>query len=135
MFVLCLITFLCVLIQDRVIINRLDSVCHAILKGKWPSSSEQYDSPGVIAANSCLANSLAQHHQQRASFLSTSSSSVSVPGQSRVQPASHGLGFPLPPPLTRLPKVRIGQNKGLLYDSLILTVYVYCIFTVSCHGS
>uniref|UniRef100_A0A8C3G7H4 Chromodomain helicase DNA binding protein 6 n=1 Tax=Cyclopterus lumpus TaxID=8103 RepID=A0A8C3G7H4_CYCLU len=32
--------------KDRVIINRLDSICHAILKGKWPSSSEQYDSPG-----------------------------------------------------------------------------------------
>uniref|UniRef100_A0A672FQI1 Chromodomain helicase DNA binding protein 6 n=1 Tax=Salarias fasciatus TaxID=181472 RepID=A0A672FQI1_SALFA len=31
--------------QDRVIISRLDSICHAILKGKWPSSSEQYDSP------------------------------------------------------------------------------------------
>uniref|UniRef100_A0A8C6UFG1 DNA helicase n=1 Tax=Neogobius melanostomus TaxID=47308 RepID=A0A8C6UFG1_9GOBI len=50
-------------LQDRVIINRLDSICHAILKGKWPSSNEQYDSPSVLAANSCLANSLAQHHQ------------------------------------------------------------------------
>uniref|UniRef100_A0A087Y061 DNA helicase n=1 Tax=Poecilia formosa TaxID=48698 RepID=A0A087Y061_POEFO len=34
--------------KDRVIINRLDSICHAILKGKWPSSSEQYDSPGSV---------------------------------------------------------------------------------------
>uniref|UniRef100_A0AAX7UZB3 DNA helicase n=1 Tax=Astatotilapia calliptera TaxID=8154 RepID=A0AAX7UZB3_ASTCA len=57
--------------KDRVIINRLDSICHAILKGKWPSSSEQYDSPAALAANSCLANSLAQHHQHRAGFLST----------------------------------------------------------------
>ncbi|KAK7915970.1 hypothetical protein WMY93_011731 [Mugilogobius chulae] len=69
--------------KDRVIINRLDSVCHAILKGKWPSSNEQYDSPGVLAANSCLANSLAQQQQQRAGFLSTSS--VSVPGQAGLQ--------------------------------------------------
>uniref|UniRef100_A0A3P8NWU5 DNA helicase n=1 Tax=Astatotilapia calliptera TaxID=8154 RepID=A0A3P8NWU5_ASTCA len=38
--------------KDRVIINRLDSICHAILKGKWPSSSEQYDSPAALAANS-----------------------------------------------------------------------------------
>uniref|UniRef100_A0A8C3ADT1 Chromodomain helicase DNA binding protein 6 n=1 Tax=Cyclopterus lumpus TaxID=8103 RepID=A0A8C3ADT1_CYCLU len=59
--------------KDRVIINRLDSICHAILKGKWPSSSEQYDSPG-----SCLANSLAQHHQHRVSFLPAAASS-SVP--------------------------------------------------------
>uniref|UniRef100_A0A8C3ADK0 Chromodomain helicase DNA binding protein 6 n=1 Tax=Cyclopterus lumpus TaxID=8103 RepID=A0A8C3ADK0_CYCLU len=56
--------------KDRVIINRLDSICHAILKGKWPSSSEQYDSPG-----SCLANSLAQHHQHRVSFLPAAASS------------------------------------------------------------
>uniref|UniRef100_A0AAX7U1F7 DNA helicase n=1 Tax=Astatotilapia calliptera TaxID=8154 RepID=A0AAX7U1F7_ASTCA len=57
--------------SPQVIINRLDSICHAILKGKWPSSSEQYDSPAALAANSCLANSLAQHHQHRAGFLST----------------------------------------------------------------
>ncbi|XP_013870801.1 chromodomain-helicase-DNA-binding protein 6 isoform X2 [Austrofundulus limnaeus] len=88
--------------KDRVIINRLDSICHAILKGKWPSSSEQYDSPGSLAANSCLPNSLAQH---RASFLpTTASGSASVLGQPRVQQTSPGLGFPIPPPLTRLPK-------------------------------
>ncbi|KAM9361231.1 chromodomain-helicase-DNA-binding protein 6 [Symphorus nematophorus] len=89
--------------KDRVIINRLDSICHAILKGKWPSSSEQYDSPGSLSANSCLANSLAQHQHHRAGFLSTTASS-SVPGQARVQQASPGLGFSIPPPLTRLPK-------------------------------
>uniref|UniRef100_A0A8C3NH04 DNA helicase n=1 Tax=Geospiza parvula TaxID=87175 RepID=A0A8C3NH04_GEOPR len=26
-------------LQDRVIISRIDNICHAILKGKWPSSS------------------------------------------------------------------------------------------------
>uniref|UniRef100_A0A8C5HEW9 Chromodomain-helicase-DNA-binding protein 6-like n=1 Tax=Gouania willdenowi TaxID=441366 RepID=A0A8C5HEW9_GOUWI len=40
--------------KDRVIINRLDSICHAILKGKWPSSSEQYDSAGSVRANTAL---------------------------------------------------------------------------------
>ncbi|XP_076600782.1 chromodomain-helicase-DNA-binding protein 6 isoform X1 [Chaetodon auriga] len=89
--------------KDRVIINRLDSICHAILKGKWPSSSEQYDSPGPLTANSCLANSLAQHQHHRASFLTTTASS-SVPGQARVQQTNPGLGFSIPPPLTRLPK-------------------------------
>ncbi|XP_034387984.1 chromodomain-helicase-DNA-binding protein 6 isoform X2 [Cyclopterus lumpus] len=87
--------------KDRVIINRLDSICHAILKGKWPSSSEQYDSPG-----SCLANSLAQHHQHRVSFLPAAASS-SVPGQPRIQQTGPGLGFSIPPPLTRLPKERL----------------------------
>ncbi|KAK2915525.1 chromodomain-helicase-DNA-binding protein 6 isoform X2 [Channa argus] len=89
--------------KDRVIINRLDSICHAILKGKWPWPSEQSDSPGSLAANSCLANSLAQHHHHRAGFLPTTASS-SIPSQARVQQASPGLGFSIPPPLTRLPK-------------------------------
>uniref|UniRef100_A0A8C9Y6T5 Chromodomain helicase DNA binding protein 6 n=1 Tax=Sander lucioperca TaxID=283035 RepID=A0A8C9Y6T5_SANLU len=94
--------------KDRVIINRLDSICHAILKGKWPSSSEQYDSPSSLVANSCLANSLAQQQQQhhRASFLPTTASS-SVPGQARAQQTNLGLGFSLPPPLTRLPKRKV----------------------------
>uniref|UniRef100_A0A8C7G398 Chromodomain helicase DNA binding protein 6 n=1 Tax=Oncorhynchus kisutch TaxID=8019 RepID=A0A8C7G398_ONCKI len=49
--------FLCnFALQDRVIINRLDSICHAILKGKWPSSSQQYDSPSSLA-NTCVPNS------------------------------------------------------------------------------
>uniref|UniRef100_A0A672FZW8 Chromodomain helicase DNA binding protein 6 n=1 Tax=Salarias fasciatus TaxID=181472 RepID=A0A672FZW8_SALFA len=70
--------------QDRVIISRLDSICHAILKGKWPSSSEQYDSPASLATNSCLANSLAQQ-QHRGGFLSAGSGSGS--GPARVQQA------------------------------------------------
>uniref|UniRef100_A0A674AZI6 Chromodomain helicase DNA binding protein 6 n=1 Tax=Salmo trutta TaxID=8032 RepID=A0A674AZI6_SALTR len=37
--------------KDRVIINRLDSICHAILKGKWPSSSQQYDSPTLTSTS------------------------------------------------------------------------------------
>ncbi|XP_076003529.1 chromodomain-helicase-DNA-binding protein 6 isoform X3 [Genypterus blacodes] len=105
--------------KDRVIINRLDSICHAILKGKWPSSSEQYDSPGSLAANPCLANSLSHHHhhhhqqlqqqqqqhqqQQRAGYLQTAAS-ASVAGQARVQQQNPGLAFPIPPPLTRIPK-------------------------------
>uniref|UniRef100_A0A8C5NBG8 Chromodomain-helicase-DNA-binding protein 6-like n=1 Tax=Gouania willdenowi TaxID=441366 RepID=A0A8C5NBG8_GOUWI len=52
--------------KDRVIINRLDSICHAILKGKWPSSSEQYDSAGSVRANS-----LAQQQRAGAGFLPT----------------------------------------------------------------
>uniref|UniRef100_A0A8C1Y271 Chromodomain helicase DNA binding protein 6 n=1 Tax=Cyprinus carpio TaxID=7962 RepID=A0A8C1Y271_CYPCA len=51
-------------LQDRVIINRIDSICHTILKGKWPSSSQQYESPTSLA-NTCVPSRLhlfvAQH--------------------------------------------------------------------------
>ncbi|XP_028302100.1 chromodomain-helicase-DNA-binding protein 6 isoform X2 [Gouania willdenowi] len=87
--------------KDRVIINRLDSICHAILKGKWPSSSEQYDSAGSVRANS-----LAQQQRAGAGFLPTMAMG-SIPGQARVQQPNPGLGFPIPPPLTRLPKERL----------------------------
>uniref|UniRef100_A0A8C7G3E9 Chromodomain helicase DNA binding protein 6 n=1 Tax=Oncorhynchus kisutch TaxID=8019 RepID=A0A8C7G3E9_ONCKI len=46
--------------KDRVIINRLDSICHAILKGKWPSSSQQYDSPSSLA-NTCVTLTSTSH--------------------------------------------------------------------------
>uniref|UniRef100_A0AAX7UNN7 DNA helicase n=1 Tax=Astatotilapia calliptera TaxID=8154 RepID=A0AAX7UNN7_ASTCA len=96
------------LLPDRVIINRLDSICHAILKGKWPSSSEQYDSPAALAANSCLANSLAQHHQHRAGFLSTTASG-SVPTQ-----------IPPPPPITAPLPGPVGIDMaGILQAGLI----------------
>ncbi|XP_054029684.1 chromodomain-helicase-DNA-binding protein 6 isoform X2 [Dryobates pubescens] len=36
--------------KDRVIINRIDNICHAILKGKWPSSSQQLETQGLLAA-------------------------------------------------------------------------------------
>ncbi|MGH0174085.1 UNVERIFIED_CONTAM: hypothetical protein FKN15_066858 [Acipenser sinensis] len=47
--------------KDRVIINRIDNICHAILKGKWPSSSQQFDSPSSVSAQSC-ANSIAHRN-------------------------------------------------------------------------
>uniref|UniRef100_A0A8C1JWJ2 Chromodomain helicase DNA binding protein 6 n=1 Tax=Cyprinus carpio TaxID=7962 RepID=A0A8C1JWJ2_CYPCA len=52
--------------KDRVIINRIDSICHTILKGKWPSSSQQYESPTSLA-NTCVPSSA----HQRAGFLPT----------------------------------------------------------------
>ncbi|XP_057701605.1 chromodomain-helicase-DNA-binding protein 6 isoform X1 [Corythoichthys intestinalis] len=85
--------------KDRVIINRLDSICHAILKGKWPSSSDQYDPPASVGTN--------QQHLQRSAFFP-----AAVAGQARIQQANPGLAFPiLPPPLTRLPKYS-GRGGG-----------------------
>ncbi|KAI4878901.1 hypothetical protein NFI96_021724 [Prochilodus magdalenae] len=76
--------------KDRVIINRIDSICHAVLKGKWPSSSQQYESPSSVA-NTCTANSA----QQRAGFL-----------PSRM-PLPQSLNFSIPHSVPRIQKERL----------------------------
>uniref|UniRef100_A0A803YPC6 DNA helicase n=1 Tax=Meleagris gallopavo TaxID=9103 RepID=A0A803YPC6_MELGA len=43
-------------LQDRVIINRIDNICHAILKGKWPSSSQQFETQSLLAAPAVASN-------------------------------------------------------------------------------
>uniref|UniRef100_A0A672UYF0 Chromodomain helicase DNA binding protein 6 n=1 Tax=Strigops habroptila TaxID=2489341 RepID=A0A672UYF0_STRHB len=43
-------------LQDRVIINRIDNICHAILKGKWPSSSQQFETPTLLTAPAVASN-------------------------------------------------------------------------------
>lgn len=35
--------------KDRVVINRLDSICQAVLKGKWPSTRRSYDNNNVAS--------------------------------------------------------------------------------------
>ncbi|XP_048819037.1 chromodomain-helicase-DNA-binding protein 6 isoform X9 [Lagopus muta] len=42
--------------KDRVIINRIDNICHAILKGKWPSSSQQFETQSLLAAPAVASN-------------------------------------------------------------------------------
>lgn len=37
------------LFQDRVMINRLDSICQTVLKGKWPSARRSYDANAVAS--------------------------------------------------------------------------------------
>uniref|UniRef100_A0A8C3SV40 Chromodomain helicase DNA binding protein 6 n=1 Tax=Chelydra serpentina TaxID=8475 RepID=A0A8C3SV40_CHESE len=51
--------------KDRVIINRIDNICHAVLKGKWPSSSQQFETQtlmptSVLASNAGTRNSFAE---------------------------------------------------------------------------
>ncbi|KTF72697.1 hypothetical protein cypCar_00035817 [Cyprinus carpio] len=76
--------------KDRVIINRIDSICHTILKGKWPSSSQQYESPTSLA-NTCVPSSA----HQRAGFLSTR------------MPISQSLNFNLSHTVPHLAKERL----------------------------
>ncbi|XP_041060491.1 chromodomain-helicase-DNA-binding protein 6 isoform X1 [Carcharodon carcharias] len=45
--------------KDRVIINRIDNICHAVLKGKWPSAQQQSLEPqGGIYSTAAPAESL-----------------------------------------------------------------------------
>uniref|UniRef100_A0A8C2AHN5 Chromodomain helicase DNA binding protein 6 n=1 Tax=Cyprinus carpio TaxID=7962 RepID=A0A8C2AHN5_CYPCA len=89
--------------HDRVIINRIDSICHTILKGKWPSSSQQYESPTSLA-NTCVPSSA----HQRAGFLPTR------------MPISQSLNFNLSHTVPHLPKVggrshhQTGGSSGCL---------------------
>uniref|UniRef100_A0A8B9FEJ5 Chromodomain helicase DNA binding protein 6 n=1 Tax=Amazona collaria TaxID=241587 RepID=A0A8B9FEJ5_9PSIT len=60
-------------LQDRVIINRIDNICHAILKGKWPSSCQQFETPTlltapVVASNAGSRNSFAESEASDPSF-------------------------------------------------------------------
>lgn len=51
------------LLQDRVIINRLDSICQAVLKGKWPGTRRVYEPGGAVASfytTKLLDNSLSE---------------------------------------------------------------------------
>lgn len=43
-------------LQDRVIINRIDNICHAILKGRWPSSSQQFEAQSLLTAPAMASN-------------------------------------------------------------------------------
>ncbi|XP_063260840.1 chromodomain-helicase-DNA-binding protein 6 isoform X4 [Prinia subflava] len=42
--------------KDRVIINRIDNICHAILKGKWPSSSQQFEAQSLLTCPAMASN-------------------------------------------------------------------------------
>lgn len=43
-------------LQDRVMINRMDNICEAVMKGKWPSNRRQFfDFPGLLPGYSSMA--------------------------------------------------------------------------------
>lgn len=55
------------------IINRIDNICHAILKGKWPSSSQQFEAQSLltapaVASNASSRNSFAESEAPDPSF-------------------------------------------------------------------
>ncbi|KAK1157605.1 hypothetical protein AOXY_G23730 [Acipenser oxyrinchus oxyrinchus] len=76
--------------KDRVIINRIDNICHAILKGKWPSSSQQFDSPSSVSAQSCASSIAHRNNFLSARVPATQSLSFSI-GAGVPQLAKDGL--------------------------------------------
>ncbi|XP_077582608.1 chromodomain-helicase-DNA-binding protein 6 isoform X2 [Stigmatopora nigra] len=75
--------------KDRIIINRLDSICQAVLKGKWPSSGEGYQQS---AQRQQQQQQQQQQQLQRSAFLPA-------------PPPLPSPTFPiLPSPLAGLPK-------------------------------
>uniref|UniRef100_A0AAY4EUF0 DNA helicase n=1 Tax=Denticeps clupeoides TaxID=299321 RepID=A0AAY4EUF0_9TELE len=92
--------------KDRVIINRIDSVCHAILKGKWPSSSQQYDSPGTLG-NACVPNTT----HQRLGFMTA-----------RVQP-TQSLNFSMAATVSGIHKVKSqpAGRRGFDFEPEVLS--------------
>uniref|UniRef100_A0A8D3DIC3 Chromodomain helicase DNA binding protein 6 n=1 Tax=Scophthalmus maximus TaxID=52904 RepID=A0A8D3DIC3_SCOMX len=113
--------------NDRVIINRLDSICHAILKGKWPWPSEQHDAPGSLAvlagksASAChsAANASASSGGEKAPVVAPGSGS----GESAAAPGLSGSGhnkLPPPPPITAPLTGSVGLDMaGILQAGLI----------------
>ncbi|XP_004447737.2 chromodomain-helicase-DNA-binding protein 6 isoform X4 [Dasypus novemcinctus] len=58
--------------KDRVIINRLDNICHVVLKGKWPSG-QQYEPSGtlptpLLSGSATSRNSLLEPEASEHSF-------------------------------------------------------------------
>ncbi|XP_066442720.1 chromodomain-helicase-DNA-binding protein 6 isoform X3 [Eleutherodactylus coqui] len=58
--------------KDRVIINRIDNICHSVLKGKWPSSSQQFEAqcmvPSVLNSNLCPRSSYSTAEAQNSTY-------------------------------------------------------------------
>ncbi|XP_018090747.1 chromodomain-helicase-DNA-binding protein 6 isoform X8 [Xenopus laevis] len=58
--------------KDRVIINRIDNICHAVLKGKWPSSSQQFEAqcmvPSTVLSTCTRSSSYTASEAQNLSY-------------------------------------------------------------------
>lgn len=104
-----------ILWQDRVIINRIDNICHAILKGKWPSSSQSFDIPYMMSTPALVSSTC-----NRSGYTEPEVSESSF---------SNGVLA------TQLPKVSLDIHsiKSYLYHIVDFCSYRenYCIFSVS----
>uniref|UniRef100_A0A8C9T1W7 Chromodomain helicase DNA binding protein 6 n=1 Tax=Scleropages formosus TaxID=113540 RepID=A0A8C9T1W7_SCLFO len=107
--------------DDRVIINRIDSICHAVLKGKWPSS-QQYESPSSLG-NTCVPNSIpvGMPHRGGALLLNgwqDAAMDLSKAGELGMAHAGHTGPHKLPP-LNSLPGSLGLDMAGILQAGLI----------------
>uniref|UniRef100_A0A8C6PVN7 Chromodomain helicase DNA binding protein 9 n=1 Tax=Nothobranchius furzeri TaxID=105023 RepID=A0A8C6PVN7_NOTFU len=89
--------------KDRVIINRLDSICQAVLKGKWPGPRRVYEPGGAVtsfyttklldSANSLSEDPSASPQGSKVANLLKETPKWLKPGQCAASP-------PAPPPLS-----------------------------------
>uniref|UniRef100_A0A8C4V017 Chromodomain helicase DNA binding protein 6 n=1 Tax=Falco tinnunculus TaxID=100819 RepID=A0A8C4V017_FALTI len=84
-------------LQDRVVINRIDNICHAILKGKWPSSSQQFETQSLLTASTVASSA-----GSRNSF-----------AESEAPDPSYNNGVLI----SQVQKVRGGLRQGQAWDS------------------
>ncbi|XP_043843002.1 chromodomain-helicase-DNA-binding protein 6 isoform X1 [Dromiciops gliroides] len=76
--------------KDRVIINRIDNICHAVLKGKWPSS-QQYEMPSTLPAPVLISspssrNSIAEQETPGPNFSNGAALVTQIPKESFLAP-------------------------------------------------
>uniref|UniRef100_A0A8C5Q8R6 Chromodomain helicase DNA binding protein 6 n=1 Tax=Leptobrachium leishanense TaxID=445787 RepID=A0A8C5Q8R6_9ANUR len=69
--------------KDRVIINRIDNICHAVLKAKWPSSSQQFEAQcmvpsSVFTSNACTRGSYTVSEAQNSSYCSSAATTTTT---------------------------------------------------------
>lgn len=76
--------------KDRVIINRLDNICHVVLKGKWPSS-QQYEPTGALPTPTLTSSAgprsgLSEPEVSEHSFSSGAAMAAQVPKENFLGP-------------------------------------------------
>ncbi|KAK7827752.1 hypothetical protein U0070_019576 [Myodes glareolus] len=76
--------------KDRVIINRLDNICHVVLKGKWPST-QQYEPSGalptpILTSSAGSRNSLSEPEAAEHGFSSGAALAAQIQKESFLAP-------------------------------------------------
>ncbi|KAK3561218.1 hypothetical protein QTP86_028544 [Hemibagrus guttatus] len=83
--------------KDRVMINRLDSICEAIIKGKWPSNRRQFfDLPGLLPGYSAMATDSPIPRRNMGDFSMMNQSSYSGSDDITLSPQEEALSLSVP---------------------------------------
>ncbi|KTG03094.1 hypothetical protein cypCar_00009698 [Cyprinus carpio] len=70
--------------KDRVMINRMDNICEAVMKGKWPSNKRHFfDFPGLLPGYGSMATDSPLQRRSLGDLSMDDALSLSVPRQRR----------------------------------------------------